>query len=271
MVMPTVKTVPHPTVTPALSVRGLAAGYPGDRRAVRDVSFDVLPGERVAVIGPNGAGKSTLFKAMVGLIPFTEGQMSIHGEDCRTSHTMVGYVPQHEAIDWSFPATVYDVVMMGRTRKSGWLPFTSARDKQMVYDLLERLSLSHLAQRQIGQLSGGQKRRVFIARALALETSVLLLDEPFNGVDAAAEAEIMETLDVLAAQDITVILATHDLSKAATQFDKLMVLRHTLVAYGEPEDIMTPEVLQTAYGGGLRIFNHDNAMLVIADEHGCGD
>lgn len=252
-----------------LAVSNLSAGYPGDRRAVNNVSFEVMPGERIAVIGPNGAGKSTLFKAIVGLIPFTEGQISIHGEDCRGSHNMVGYVPQHEAIDWSFPATVFDVVMMGRTRKIGWFRLPGKRDRNYIHELLERLSISHLSNRQIGQLSGGQKRRVFIARALAQETDVLLLDEPFNGVDVQAEQEIMGTLDLLAEQHITVLLATHNLDKAATDFDRMLLLKREVLAFGTAEDVMRPDILRQAYGGAVRIFNDDMGMVLVADEHGC--
>lgn len=253
----------------ALSVQGVAAGYPGERRALNAASFEVWPGESVAVIGPNGAGKSTLFKAIVGLLPFTEGSISIHGEDCRTSHNMVGYVPQHGEIDWSFPVTVADVVMMGRTRQIGWMRWPGRKDRQVVNDLLESLRLGHLAKRQIGQLSGGQKRRVFIARALAQETNVLLLDEPFTGVDATAEQEILDALDLLHQQGITVLLATHDLGKAARHFDKLLLLNRYVIAYGTAAEVLRPENLQQAYGGAIGVFEQDGRTLIFADEHGC--
>jgi ABC-type Mn2+/Zn2+ transport system ATPase subunit len=253
----------------ALSVQDLSAGYTGMRPAVEQVSFDVLAGERVAVIGPNGAGKSTLFKAIVGLIPFNSGSISIHGQDCRTSHNLVGYVPQHEAIDWSFPATVYDAVMMGRTRKIRRILGPSRDDHQRVQEALAKVGLMPFRHRQIGQLSGGQKRRVFIARALAQETNVLLLDEPFSGVDAAAEHEIMETLDLLQASGITMLLATHDLNMAATRFDRLLLLRRHVIAYGTPEAVFQPDLLQEAYGGRIGVFQQGAQTVVIADEHGC--
>lgn len=256
---------------PALDVHRLSAGYPGDTHAIRDISFTVQASERVAIIGPNGAGKSTLFKAIVGLIPFTMGHISIYGVDCRHSHSYVGYVPQQEAVDWSFPVSVYDVVMMGRTRHIGWFGWAKQQDHRQVKALLEELNLSHLANRQIGELSGGQKRRVFIARALAQDTRVLLMDEPFTGVDTVAEQDIMNTLDVLSAKGISILLATHDMQRAAQDFDKVMLMRGELIAFGTPQEVMTPDVLSKAYGGGLRVFNQGQETVMIVDEHGSGD
>jgi manganese/iron transport system ATP-binding protein len=260
----------QPEITPAapvMTVDGLSAGYPHQRRAIIDVCFAVQGGERIAVIGPNGAGKSTLFKAIVGLIPHHAGTVSIHGEDCRTSHTLVGYVPQQEAIDWNFPVTVQDVVMMGRTRKIGWLRWPRRRDREIVDAALEQVGMAALRYRQIGQLSGGQKRRVFIARALAQETDVLLLDEPFNGVDISGEHEIMETLDRLSAQHITVLLATHDLDLAASRFDRLLLLNQRVIAYGTVAQVFKPETLAEAYGGRIGIFHQGDQTVIVTDEH----
>ncbi|MBN1964243.1 MAG: metal ABC transporter ATP-binding protein [Anaerolineae bacterium] len=255
---------------PALTVEDLGAGYNGARKAVEGISFSVMPGEQIGVLGPNGAGKSTLFKAIVGLIPHHTGHISMHGEDCATSHKLVGYVPQYEEIDWRFPVTVRDVVMMGRVRRIGWLKWPRKHDWDAVDALLERVSMIRFRDRQIGQLSGGQKRRVFIARALAQETDVLLLDEPFSGVDAAAEAEIMEMLDLLRHAHVTVIVATHDLSMAAQTFDRLLLLNRRLIAYGTAAEVFTPETLSGAYGGRIGIFENEGRTLVIADEHDHG-
>lgn len=256
---------PHP----ALAVDRLAAGYPGDRHAVRGVSFRVAAGDRVAVIGPNGAGKSTLFKAIVGMLPFTEGSISIFGHDCRASHNMIGYVPQHHEIDWNFPVTVGDVVMMGRARHIGWLRLPRRADWALVHDLLEQVGMAAQINRQIGQLSGGQKRRVFIARALAQAADVLLLDEPFTGVDAGAEDEIMHTLDLLRERGVTVLLATHDMQMAATRFDQILLLNKQVIAYGAPEHVFTARHLRSAYGGGVRVFEEAGQTFIVADEHGC--
>ena len=254
----------------ALAVRNLGAGYPGNKYAINNLTFSIQPGERVALIGPNGAGKSTLFKAIAGLIPFTSGEISVFSEDCRSSHAFIGYVPQQNEIDWSFPVTVYDVVMMGRARKSRWFPRWRVTDHQVVNELLEQLNLSALATRQISQLSGGQRRRVFIARALAQDTRVLLMDEPFTGVDTTAEEEMMHTLDVLTEQGITILLATHDLGRAARDFDRVLLLKRQVLAFGAPQDVIQPETLRRAYGGALTVFQQNSKMIFIADEHGIG-
>ena len=251
----------------ALTVKDVSAGYPGHKQAIQNVSFDIGVGERIAIIGPNGAGKSTLFKALVGIIPHTTGHISLHNADCRTSHDMLGYVPQQEAIDWNFPVTVWDVVMMGRTRQIGWLRWPRHQDRDRVTHALEQVSMSAFKDRQIGQLSGGQRRRVFIARALAQETDVLLLDEPFSGVDVAAEEEIMATLDRLQEQQISVLLATHDLNMAATRFDRLILLKNRVIAFGKPADVFVPELLREAYGRRVGVFDRGDSLVVVADNH----
>lgn len=254
---------------PALTVHNLSASYLGARNAASQISFEVMRGERIGVLGPNGAGKSTLFKAIVGLIPHDSGEISIHGEDCRTSHNMVGYVPQHEDIDWNFPASVRDVVMMGRLRQIGWFRWPGKRDWKAVDAVLERVGMRQFRDRQIGQLSGGQKRRVFIARALAQETDVLLLDEPFSGVDAAAGHEILEMLDLLREENVTVILATHDMSMASKHFDRLLLLKQRVIAYGTSAEVFTAKSLGEAYGGRIGVFEDSGQTIIIADEHGC--
>jgi ABC-type Mn2+/Zn2+ transport system ATPase subunit len=256
------------TSQPALEVYRVSAGYPDNPNAIHEVSFTVQSGERIAVVGPNGSGKSTLFKAIIGLIPFTMGHLSIYGINCHGSHGYVGYVPQQEAVDWTFPVSVYDVVMMGRTRHIGWFRRAHKADHERVQSLLEDLNLTQLAKRQIGELSGGQKRRVFIARALAQDTKVLLMDEPFTGVDTVAEQDIMDTLDILSEKGITIILATHDMKKAADHFDRIMLMQHgELMAFGKPEDVIQPEILSRAYGGGLHVFNANGETIMIIDEH----
>lgn len=255
----------------SLEVSHLSAGYPGDTRAIENLNFSVKAGERIALVGPNGAGKTTLFKAIAGLIPFTSGEISVYGEDCRNSHTFVGYVPQNSEIDWNFPVTVSDVVMMGRARHNRWSPWARSEDQDRIQALLNQLSLMPLADRQIGELSGGQKRRVFIARALAQEANVLLMDEPFNGVDGSAEGEIMRTLNLLTEQGITILLATHDMGRAARDFDRVLLLKRRLIAYGKPDEVMQPDILQQAYSGSLRVFTQGHETIFIADEHGTGN
>lgn len=224
---------------PALAVQNLASGYPGEGPAIANISFSVAGGERVAVIGPNGAGKSTLFKAIVGLLPIAAGHIAIYGEDCHSRHGHIGYVPQRNTIDWSFPASVFDVVMMGRNRHIGWFRLPGKKDRAAVSAILERLSLHDFAGRQISELSEGQRHRVFIARALAQENPVLLLDEPFTGLDQASEREVIETLDILTQSGMTILLSTHHMEKADLRFDKVLILNQgAMLAFDNPADAL---------------------------------
>jgi len=251
----------------ALAVRHISAGYAGNRNAIEDVSFDVHHGERISVIGPNGAGKSTLFKSLVGLVPHTKGYISLYGRDCETSHGMIGYVPQYEDIDWNFPVTVFDVVMMGRIGKIGWFRFPRRKDRDIVSDVLKQVGMQDFAKRQIGELSGGQKRRVFIARALAQETDILILDEPFSGVDVNAQQEIMNTLNKLTTAGITLLLSTHDLSVASTEFDRMLLIKQRVIACGRPADVFKPDILNEAYGNQIGILQQNGETVIIADRH----
>lgn len=250
---------------PVLAVHNLSAGYNG-KPVLQNVSFDVYAGQRVGIIGPNGAGKSTLFKALVGLLPH-QGEISIQGAPCRQSHTMIGYVPQYEAIDWKFPVTVWDVVMMGRARQIGYVLLPRRHDREAVRQALERVGMWTLRKRQIGELSGGQRRRVFIARALAQRANVLLLDEPFTGVDAQAEADIYEVLDVLREEGIAVLLATHNLVQAATHFDRLLLMsRGRMLAFGDPQDVYTPQLLAETFGDRIALWRDGDGYVMVADK-----
>ncbi len=245
----------------ALQVENLSAGYPGNRYALDRATFQVAAGERVAIIGPNGAGKSTLLKAIVGVLPFTSGEISIYGADCYSSHNHVGYVPQQSDIDWSFPVSVFDVVLMGRSRHIGWFRLPSKADRALAHDILEHLSLSDLTKRQISELSGGQRRRVFIARALAQEARILVLDEPFAGIDQGAEQELIDTLDILTRHHITLLIATHHKDLQALRFDKVLLLNREVLDYGAPETVLSPERLLQAYGPRLPAFSPRDEWL----------
>ena len=250
---------------PVMIVQNLSAGYNGNP-AIEGISFDVYRGERIGIVGPNGAGKSTLFKAVAGLLSH-QGAISIQGAPCEQSHGMVGYVPQHEAIDWRFPATVWDVVMMGRARQIGYVLPPRKRDRVAVRAALERVGMWNLRKRQIGELSGGQRRRVFVARALAQQASVLLLDEPFTGVDATAESDIFQVLDVLREDGVAVLLATHNLLQAATHYDKLMMLNDgRMLAYGLPAEVYTPENLAATFGDRITLWQDGRQVIVVADK-----
>lgn len=253
----------------ALDVRGLSAGY-GAGLALVEATFSVRQGERIALLGPNGAGKSTLFKAIMGLLRPAGGQVSIHGDPSPAATRRVAYVPQFEEVDWNFPVSVRDVVMMGRERHVGWfrLPRPGGLHHTAVSDALARVGLLSAANRQIGELSGGQKRRVFIARALAQEADILLLDEPFSGVDARAQEAIFGVLNELRHDGITVILATHDLVLASTHFDKLLLLNQRLLGFGLPSELFQPELLAKVFGGQLAIWRDGKQVLVVED-HCC--
>jgi ABC-type Mn2+/Zn2+ transport system ATPase subunit len=249
-------------------VKNLSAGY-SDDLALENVSFSVYQGERIALVGPNGAGKSTLFKTIVGLIKPNQGQILIHGQASKQALRRVAYVPQFEEVDWEFPVSVWDVVMMGRVRHIGWFRFPLPGDihHRAVKNALNRVGLTKFATRQISELSGGQKRRVFIARALAQEADVLLLDEPFAGVDVKAQEQLLAVLDSLQSDGVTIILATHDLTLAATHFDRVVLLHKSLVAYGTPQEVFKPAMLAQAYGGQLAVWQGDNQIFIVADQH----
>jgi manganese/iron transport system ATP-binding protein len=246
---------------PILTVDRLTVGYNG-QTALDDVSLSVEAGERVAIVGPNGAGKSTLFKAMVGLLRPRSGSV-------RTQGAEIGYVTQRSAVDWRFPVTVFDVVMMGRIAKMGWLRWQRARDRQIVRHCLEQVGMLELGNRQIAELSGGQQQRTFIARALAQETTVLLMDEPFAGVDTPSQEAILEIMDRLREQHTTVLVSTHDLNLAVERFDRLALLNRRLVAFGPPREVISPEILAQAYGGQA-VWRGEGYALVLGDI-GCCD
>jgi ABC-type Mn2+/Zn2+ transport system ATPase subunit len=234
-----------------------------DTEALHDVSFSVERGDYVALIGPNGAGKSTLIRAIVGLVtPARGGEVHVQGGIGR-----LGYVPQHNAVDWSFPVSVRDVVLMGLTRQIGWLRPARKVHHARVDEALQRAGLLEMANRQIGDLSGGLKRRVFIARALAQQADILLLDEPFAGVDIGAQNELMDLLDALNAQGITIVLSTHDLALAFSRFKKVLAVNHRMLGYGKPSDIYTPDMLRELYGGRVATWQEDKQTLLFIDDH----
>lgn len=252
-----------PSADVVLDVRDLTVTYP-QGAALEAITFSVKAGERVAIIGPNGAGKSTLVKVILGLLQPQSGTITL-GDDPR----QVGYVPQHESVDWTFPVTVRDVVMMGRVRRIGWLRWPGRADWAVVDAALERVAMADLGRRQIGELSGGQRRRAFIARALAQEARLLLLDEPFSGVDASAQAGLMDTLDDLNRDGLTIILTTHDLSLAFSRFNRVMALNQRVIAFGQPQAVFQPAVLARLYGGRVATWDDAGQRLMFVDEHGC--
>ncbi|ADB54158.1 metal ABC transporter ATP-binding protein [Conexibacter woesei] len=234
---------------PALEVRRLTASY-GARPVLWDVDASFPAGSLSAIVGPNGAGKSTLLKAALGLIPSDAGQALVAGRPIGAARDQVAYVPQRDAVDWDFPITVREVVEMGRYASTGWFRRVPRRDAMLVDDCLERVGMSAYRGRQIGQLSGGQRQRVFIARALAQQAPLLLMDEPFAGVDARTEASILELLGELRDEGRTVVVVHHDLGTVRGAFDWALLLNVRAVAEGPVADVITKETLARAYGAG---------------------
>lgn len=230
-----------------LELTGVSVAYDHATLTLENISFDLLVGERVAVVGPNGAGKSSLFKVIAGILKPATGIMKV-ATNTFGKPISIAYVPQRTQIDWQFPANVTDVVMMGRAGKIGFFRRPGRSDWKYVYDCLETVGLTPLASRQIGQLSGGQQQRVFIARALAQEAALMLMDEPFNGLDIPSQEDIFRILDHLQNQKVTVMVATHDLDLAANRFDQVMLLNHRLLGFGKAPEIFTVDHLLAAYG-----------------------
>jgi len=250
----------HQTNKPILDVQHLTVRYNGNV-ALDDINFHLHESERVAVVGPNGAGKSTLFKVVSGVLPPTSGEVNIFGSR-PLGHVCIAYIPQRSLVDWNFPVTVADVVMMGRSAKLGPLNWPHKKDWEYVHHSLEMVELSDLASRQIGQLSGGQQQRMFIARALAQEAELMLMDEPLTGLDTPSQEGLLKLLDILRNQNVTVMVATHDLDQAARYFDRIMLLNHRMIAFGNPDQVLQTDHLLSAYGGRLRSLNGDNVLTV---------
>lgn len=250
----------------ALRIKNVSVRLNG-RRVLEDISFEVPRGARLAVVGPNGAGKSTLFRAIAGLLPLEKGEIELL--DGR-GPAEVGYLPQRAAIDLGFPVTVFDVVMMGRVGKIGWLRWYTRRDRDIALAALARVGMREYADRPIGELSGGQQQRVFIARALAQEAKILLMDEPFSGLDIPAQESILQVMDDLRRQGITVLFATHDLTLTVEHFDLIALLNGRLFAFGPPREVINSDNLALAYGVSA-VWRGENYAMVLGDIGCCGE
>ncbi len=261
-----------------LSASHVTVTYRNGTTALRDASFSIPRGTITALVGVNGAGKSTIFKAIMGFVPVAQGAISILGMDVRTalSKNLVAYVPQSEEVDWNFPVLVEDVVMMGRYGHMNFLRIPNRRDKAMVDEALARVGMESFRKRQIGELSGGQRKRVFLARALAQEGQVILLDEPFTGVDVTTEEQIIGLMKDLRAEGRVMLVSTHNLGSVPDFCDRTVFVKGTVLASGPTAETFTEENLHRAFGGALRHFVlsgtdlHDDAdsrqVKVISDD-----
>jgi manganese/iron transport system ATP-binding protein/manganese/zinc/iron transport system ATP- binding protein len=237
----------------AIDVEHLTVSYHA-RAALLDVTVGIERDQLVGVIGPNGAGKSTFIKAILGFVKPDIGTVQINGQNVQKVKGQVAYVPQRGAVDWDFPITVREVALMGRYQKIPWYTSPKKKDRAAAMEALEMVRMQEFADRQIGELSGGQQQRVFLARALSQGSDILLLDEPFAGVDAATERAILDVLGRAKQAGKTLIVVHHDLATAAEYFDKLILIKQRLYAYGTPEAVLQEELLSKVYEGRLRIF-----------------
>lgn len=243
-------------VATGIKVEDVTVTYRNGHTALRDTSFEVPKGSISALVGVNGSGKSTLFKAIMGFVPTARGNVEIFGRSVREAlkSNIIAYVPQAEEVDWSFPVLVEDVVMMGRYGHMNFMRIASAKDKEAVSNALERVGMTEFRKRQIGELSGGQKKRVFLARALAQESKIILLDEPFTGVDVKTEEAIIKLLQKLRDEGHVMLVSTHNLGSVPEFCDRTILIKGTVLAYGKTSEIFTQENLERTFGGVLRHF-----------------
>lgn len=242
--------------SPVLDIKGLSAGY---RRtmALEDVSLQVSPGEITGIIGPNGSGKTTLFKVVLGLLRPWSGEIYLFGQPNGSQRAQVGYMPQTELVDWDFPVSVGDVALMGRYGRLGLLRRPTGKDRKASEEALERVGMAHLRRRLIGELSGGQRRRVLLARALADSPRLLLLDEPLAGLDATAQHQLLDIVRGLQSEGTTVVLSTHDLSCVSGACHRAACLNRRLVAFGTPDEVLTERILSETFGTHLLMVHLD--------------
>ncbi|MBM10480.1 MAG: manganese ABC transporter ATP-binding protein [Chloroflexi bacterium] len=243
-------------ISPALTVRDLWAGYDG-RPVLEAVNLQIDRGDMVGIIGPNGSGKSTLIKTVLGLVKPLRGDVSVLGSTGNPERHLVGYTPQTELVDWNFPVTVSDVALMGRYSRRGLFRRTTSEDREAADAALEMVKMLDLRDRLIGELSGGQRRRVLLARAMAHNPKLLLLDEPMAGLDATVQHQLLDLMDELRDNGTTVILSTHDLSCVSQRCDKAACLNHRLIAFGKPSEVLNEQVLGDTFGTHLLMVHLD--------------
>ncbi|MBT5136012.1 MAG: metal ABC transporter ATP-binding protein [Phycisphaerales bacterium] len=243
-----------------VSIHDLTVAY--HRKPVLwDVDLDIPEGKLVAIVGPNGAGKSTLIKAVLDIVPRASGDVLLYGKPFKKQRKLVAYVPQRESVDWDFPIDALGVVLMGRYGKIGWCKPITRKDRNLAIEALERVGMAEYAHRQINQLSGGQQQRVFLARALAQDSTIYFMDEPFASVDAATEKAIVQVLADLRSNGKTVIVVHHDLQTVTEYFDHVIMLNMRVVAHGPVEEVFTDENLKKTYGGRLTLLSEATDRL----------
>ena len=251
---------------PLVEFKNVTAGYES-QPVLTDVNLRIMPGDFVGFLGPSGSGKTTLLRTILGAAKMFDGETVVSGEPVSRNRSRAGYVPQLETIDWNFPVTVGEVVMMGCTRRSPLFPWHSKGDWQAAREMMERLGIAHLEKRHIRQLSGGQQQRVFLARALVSNPALLLLDEPTSGVDIKTKDEVMHLLHELNHQGITIVMTTHEINTVAAHLPWLVCLNGYVLAEGPPSQVITPEILKLTYGAEMPVIEYEGMTLVAESPH----
>jgi len=243
-----------------IKIKNLTISYQ-KKPAVKGINLDIEKGNIIGIVGPNGAGKSTLLKGILGLLPSDTGEIKIFGKDVKDSLKRVAYIPQKEQFDWDFPINVSEVVMMGRYPYISMFGYATSKDREIVSKVLEKVEMSKYSKTQIRNLSGGQQQRIFLARALAQESDIYFLDEPFVGVDAKTEVAIFKLIKELKESGKTILIVHHDLSKVTDYFDKVILVNQTLIAYGNTSEVFTEELIHKTYGGRLTILQKTEQLI----------
>ena len=257
---------PDPDARPAVELRNVTAGY-NRSRVLQDVDLKIMPGDFVGLLGPSGSGKTTLLRVVLGAVDVQQGEGRVNEKPIRRRNNRAGYVPQLETIDWNFPVTVEETVMMGRTMANPWLPWYRKHEKELAYDMMQRLGIADLAKRHIRQLSGGQQQRVFLARALASSPDLLLLDEPTSGVDLKTRDDVMHLLHDLNHAGVTIVMTTHEINAVAVHLPRIVCLNGTIVADGPPHRVITPHILREVYGAEMPVIQYHGMTLVAESAH----
>lgn len=238
-----------------IKVKDLTVAYTRGKTILEKVNFSLPPHKIIGIVGPNGAGKSTLLKAIMGLIPYQKGEIQLFGESIQKVRKHISYVPQKESVDWDFPASVFDIALLGRYNRLGFFERPNTTDKAIAMQCLDKLGIAHLAKRQIGELSGGQQQRVFLARALAQDAQLYFMDEPFTGIDIPTEKTIVALLKNMVEAGKTMVVVHHDLGSIHEYFDWLMLLNHKVIAVGDTKEVFKDTLLEKTYGGKFSYFH----------------
>ena len=260
--------IPHQYESPEriVELSNVTCGYDGES-VLADVNLNINRGDFVGLLGPSGSGKTTLLRAILGAVDIYHGNVKIEGRAISKGRPEIGYVPQLENIDWNFPITVEQVVMMGRTPNKWWIPWHPKEDRKLGNEMMERLGIADLAKRHIREISGGQQQRAFLARALVSSPKLLLLDEPTSGVDIKTRDEVMHLLDELNHQDVTVIMTTHEINAVAAHLPWVVCVNKEIVASGPPDEVFTPPVLKKTYNAEINVTEYMGMKLVAETPH----